>query len=62
MSFPFDGTPNGDMTGFHMEADRRRVQETMSEAALASQDLPRTPANLVAFVLGLCVVLFVMLH
>jgi hypothetical protein len=60
MPVPFDGTPDGDMIGFHMEADRRRLQQATDEAIGMAQDAPATPLTLIAFLLAFVVVLFVM--
>lgn len=62
MSFPFDGTPQGDMMGFQMEEDRRRLQQDATDSIMSSESTPRTAPNLIAFLLGLAVVLFVIFY
>lgn len=59
---PYDGSPGGNALGMQFDEERRRFHESMVEASLEGSDGPGTWPQLVTFLLGASVVLFVMLY
>ncbi|WP_159979265.1 hypothetical protein [Novosphingobium sp. 18050] len=59
---PYDGSPGGNALGMQFDEDRRRHYEEANDALLEQTDVHPTPLNLLVFLFGAGVFLFVMLY